>query len=98
MYDIRGMVEQLKLCDVEFEKNKFHCFKKAINIGRCKKSIGIWDFGQSKNKQMKKTAETAKKTGPLLITLPQRIDHSNKVEQDLVHIFCNQRWKIVGKI
>ena len=45
MYDIRGMVEQLKLCDVEFEKNKFHCFKKAINIGRYRKSIGIWDFG-----------------------------------------------------
>ena len=84
MYDIRGMVEQLKLCDVEFEKNKFHCFKKAISIGIYRKSIAIRDFGYSKNKEADVKYfiryKTGKKVRPLPITLPQGLNTSIKLK------------------
>ena len=97
------MVEQLKLSDTEFEKkNKFHCFKQAINISRYQKSTAIRDFRYSKNKETNVRYhiryKTGKKVEPLLITLPQRIEYFNKVEKNSVHVFFNKRWKIVGKI
>ena len=84
MHNIRGMAGQLISSDADFEKNKFHFFKKAINIGRYRKSIGIRDFGFSKNKETDVKYfiryKTGKKVRPLLIKLPKMIQYSNKVE------------------